>query len=378
YEIPAFYPQYSPFYSYDTDRYAKAPALVFTYRRILSAKPNTGFQTINPGDISMQNWQTGNDYGPGTEEDNTLYTRSQLESLGQLAPGGWQGGYRISALRSGEEHALGYFYWLFAGNTDAKLGPDAKKPQPNLRLLTGLTSPMGTVHGLSKFPYIREGRRLVGRYAYGYPAGFTIDEIAISRQNYRDPFYLENLSQETYRQLAAAMAGLRAIEVIRGSVTPAELQWRERSRIYPDSVGVGHYNIDFHPCLEQSPPERPGNRERPGERQAAESTYPFQIPLRSMIPPKLDNLLVTGKSIAVSHISAAAYRVHSFEWSAGSAAGVTAAFALENKLLPYQLVENLPRRSPALEALQKRLNDSGNPTAFPGTSIFNQNWQQWK
>ena len=31
---------------------------------------------------------------------------------------------------------------------------------------------MGTVHGLSKYPYIREGRRIIGRPYGGYKEGF--------------------------------------------------------------------------------------------------------------------------------------------------------------------------------------------------------------
>lgn len=376
YKMPAFYPQYAFSYSYDSLDYAKTPAKVFTYRRIWSVKPANS-TTVNPGDISMQNWGGGNDYGPGTSVDNYIYTREQLLKTGQLAPGGWQGGLRVSSLQGAEEKALGYFYWLLAGTTDAQLGPGVKKPSPNLRYLMGLNSPMGTVHGLSKYPYIREGRRLIGRYAYGYSDGFAIAEIDASRKNYQDPYYPEKLSED-YEHLAVAMAGRAAINVIMGTVKPEDLQWRTRSRIYQDSVGIGNYNIDFHPCMEFSPPQRPGNIERPGERQAASETYPFQIPLKAMIPPRIDNLLVTGKNIAMSHISAAAYRVQSIEWSVGAAAGTTAAFALETKVMPYQLVENLPRRNPNLEALQRRLNAAGNPTLFPGTSIFNDNWRNWK
>lgn len=376
-KMPAFYPQYADSYSYNSLNYAESPDLVFTYRRIWSVDPEADSKTVNPGDVSMQNWNWGNDYGPGTEIDNYIYTREQLAAIGQLDPGGWQGGLRTTSLRGGEEQALGYFYWLLTGTTDAKLGP-VKQPSPNLRYLKGLDSPMGTVHGLSKYPYIRESRRLIGRYAYGYADGFTISEIDVSRQNYQAPYYPETLSTRTYKNLEVAKAGLKAIDVIIGTVKPPELKWRTRSRIYSDSVGIGNYNIDFHPCMKFSPPERPGNMERPGERQAAAETYPFQLPLRAMIPPKIDNLLVTGKNVATSHISAAAYRVHSFEWSAGAAAGTTAAFALERNILPYQLVENLPRRSPNLELLQKRLQANKNPIAFPGTSIFNENWQNWK
>lgn len=237
---------------------------------------------------------------------------------------------------------------------------------------------MGTVHGLSKFPYIRESRRLIGRAGWGYSQGFTINEIDVSRHNYQEPYYPKTLPSSMYKDLEVAMAGLKAIAVIRGTVKPDDLKWRTRSRIYPDSVGIGSYPIDFHPCMALSPPERPGNYERPGERQGAAKTYPYQIPLRAMIPPKIDNLLVTGKNIATSHISAATYRVQSFEWSAGAAAGTTAAFALETAIRPYQLVEKIPQSSQELEALQRRLNANGNPTAFPGTSIFNNNWQNWK
>ncbi len=89
-------------------------------------------------------------------------------------------------------------------------------------------------------------------------------------------------------------------------------------------------------------------------------------------------MLVAGKSIATSHIAAAAYRVHSFEWSAGAAVGTTAAFAVEKAIAPYQLVDQLPLPEPQLEALQRRLQESSNPTAFPDTSIFNESWEDWR
>jgi FAD dependent oxidoreductase len=374
---PPFYQQYEPFYSYDSSRYAKNPNLVFTYRRILSTQKQAKDTEVHPGDISMQNWGGGNDYGPGTSIDNLLYTRQQLLDQGQLASGGWKGGLRVSSLKGAEELAQGYFYWLVAGKTDSKLGPDVKKPWPNLRYLKGLDSPMGTAHGLSKFPYIRESRRLIGRYSYAAPKGFSVDETDVSRQDYHQSHYAQSLTGDAYRNLLTSMAGLNVIDVITDKIPLDEVKLRSRSRLYPDSVGIGQYPIDFHPCMAESPPEKPGNIERPGERQGASRTYPYQIPLRAMIPPRIDNLIVTGKNIATSHISSATYRVQSFEWSAGAAAGTTAAFALEQNLLPYQLIENIPHTNLQLEALQKRLNANQNPTAFPGMSIFNENWKDW-
>ncbi|MFW6357915.1 MAG: FAD-dependent oxidoreductase, partial [Chroococcales cyanobacterium] len=273
--MPSFYPQYQPYYSYELSRLADFD-LVFTYRRIWS--PETGetekfggitFTKSTPGDISMQNWTWGNDYRPGTALDNLIYTREQLQETGQLEPSGWMGGLRTDALRKGEENALGYFYWLVEGTTDSQLGSDAKQPQPNNRYLAGLDSPMGTAHGLSKYPYMREGRRIIGRPTYGYSEGFAISEIDISRRDYEDEYYRNTLSPETYRSLRTALAGREAVSVVAGEKAPEDVSRRTRSTIYPDAVGIGHYAIDFHPCMIATPPETPGNAEREGERQVA-------------------------------------------------------------------------------------------------------------
>ncbi len=377
YTKPEFYPQFEPFYSFDLPRYAQEPELVFTYRRIKSVKVGQNFRSVTPGDISMQNWGGGNDYGPGTPIDNWIYTRAQLQANGQLNPGGWLGGIRTDSLAGGEKLALGYFYWLGGGTTDSKL-TEPKRPNPYLKYLSGLDSPMGTVHGLSKFPYVREGRRLIGRYASGWPQGFQVNEVDISRKDYaKDPYYQTQLPPGMFQDLAIGLGELQGLQVMTGELPIADMAWRTRARFYPDSVGIGHYPIDFHPCMLESPPEKPGNIERPGERQGAAETYPFQIPLRAMIPPGIDNLLVTGKNIAASHIAAAAYRVQAYEWSAGAGSGTTAAFVLERNLLPPDLIQPLPLESKPLAQLQQRLIANNNPIAFPGMSIFNNNWQAW-
>lgn len=381
-KMPIFYNEHKNYYSYELERLADFD-LVFTYRRIWS--PQEGdlekfsgieFTAPTPGDISMQNWTWGNDYRPGTAKDNLIYTRRQLRELGQLEPNGWMGGLRTRTLSRGEDHALGYFYWLVEGTTDSQLGDGVKKPYPNNRLLQGIDSPMGTAHGLSKYPYIREGRRIVGRVYPGYSQGFNINEIDISRADYRNEYYAQQLDAKTYRQLWTKLDSEDPIGNRNKNID--KIQQRTRSSIYPDSVGIGHYAIDFHPCMNESPPEKAGNTEREGERKGGGQAYPFQIPLRAMIPQEIDNLIVSGKSIATSHIASAAYRVHSFEWSSGAAAGITAVFGLENKIMPYQLVDEPLIQEDQFKILKKRLDQSGNPTAFPDTSIFNQDWSGWQ
>lgn len=383
---PDFYERYQPYYGYDPNPNLADFDTVFTYRRIWAPDaderdetvPRFGVSVPRPGDISMQNWVWGNDYRPGTAADNLVYSREQLQQMGQLQPGSWQGGLRTETLHSGEELALGFYYWLVQGTTDSQLGDDVKQPHPNHRLLNGFDSPMGTAHGLSKYPYIREGRRIIGRPSYGHPNGFAVNEIDISRQDFRTEYYQSTLTTDTYQQLWQALAGLEATQAIRNATDPINISRRTRSTIYPDAVGIAQYAIDFHPCMAASPPEKPGNIERPGTRQGHGQAYPAQIPLRAMIPQTLDNLIVAGKSIATSHIAAAAYRVHSFEWSVGAAAGTTLDFAIDQQVLPAELVDDLPRSEPQLEQLQRRLNQNGNPTAFPNTSIFNLEWDDWR
>jgi hypothetical protein len=418
-KAPSFYQTYVPYYSYELKRLADF-GLVYTYRRIWSEGKGkaTKFGGINytapaPGDISMQNWTWGNDYRPGSAVDNLILDRNQLQNSSQLASGGWMGGLRTDTLRRGEESSIGYYHWLVMGGTDSRANPDPKSPDywvktpnPNQVYVSGLNSPMGTAHGLSKYPYIREGRRIIGRPTYGYKDGFAISEVDISRNNLLDRSKMPPLTNDQYRQLEANLSGIGAVNVLfsdtptqnasvaagnRGSsadklaaknrnqppVQPRSNN-RNRSTIYADTVGIGHYAIDFHPCMQYSPHERPNNIEREGERQGAGQAFPFQIPLRAMIPQKIDNMLVAGKSIATSHIAAAAYRIHSFEWSSGAAAGTTAIFALEKGVTPAQIVEPLPHPAPLMLELRKRLEEQNNPTSFPNTSILNNNWGEWK
>lgn len=383
-EKPVYYDTYAPYFSFERQRdNTNYIDFVFTYRRLLAPgkrpeKRIFGVSDIKPGDISMQNWTWGNDYRPGTALDNLIYASDQLATTGQLDPGGWLGGLRVDTLRRGEENAFSYYHWLVAGLTDSQLGYGVKDVDLRHQFLSGFEAPMNTAHGLSKYPYIREGRRIVGRPAYGHPEGFMINEIDISRVDYSDEYYQTQLPDSMYLSLRRALAGLETTSAIDTGQSASDIPRRTRSTIFPDSLGIAQYAIDFHPCMEQSPPELPGNTERAGVRRAHGQSYPGQIPLRAMIPQDIDNLLVAGKSIATSTIAAAAYRVHSFEWSAGVAAGATIDYALDNQLLPYTLVDDLPRAEPGLMELQQRLQKRGNPTAFPNTSIFNLDWEDWR
>jgi hypothetical protein len=135
---------------------------------------------------------------------------------------------------------------------------------------------MGTEDGLAKYPYIRESRRI--------RAEFTVLE--------------QHVGTEARKQPTAEM--------------------------FPDSVGVGSYRIDLHPSTG-------------GDNYIDISSLPFQIPLGSLIPQRVENLLPACKNLGVTHITNGCYRLHPVEWNIGEAAGALAAQAIRTKQTPRRI-----------------------------------------
>lgn len=151
---------------------------------------------------------------------------------------------------------------------------DGGRGYPELRPRGDLT---GTPDGLAKMPYIRESRRI--------RAEFTLLEQHIG---------------------VAARAGLRG------------------AQRFPDSVGIAAYRIDVHPSTSGRPT-------------VDIDTWPFQIPLGSLVPVRMTNLLPAAKNIGATHLTSGAYRVHPGEWTVGEAAGALAAFCVLRKARPAQV-----------------------------------------
>ena len=240
----------------------------FNYRRIVSTTRNDPFQAAPVlGDMTMVNWNRGNDWT--WMNPPLIFTAEQIQASDQQQ--NWLGGISTTALRQGEDHALLFARWLLQTQS-----------QPNFPLsyLSGQEAHMGTQSGLSMVPYIREGRRILGRMAYGDDAFFMREaDLRIDQAGGRD--------------------------------------------FSPTTIAVSHYDIDIHGC-------RYRNGERSWEAGSAPAkefvVRPVQIPLESLIPQGVNNLLIGGKSIAVSHIVNALTRVHMSEWGVGAAAGVSASW----------------------------------------------------
>jgi len=102
---------------------------------------------------------------------------------------------------------------------------------------------------------------------------------------------------------------------------------RDRARDIRDSVGIGAYRIDLHPSTS-------------GVGYIDTSSLPFQIPLGSLIPVRMKNVLPACKNIGTTHITNGCFRLHPVEWNIGEAVGALAAFCLRRELDPSQVHES--------------------------------------
>lgn len=242
----------------------------WTYRRIAD---RARFADPKACDRAMINWP-GNDYRHG--------------ALIDVPPGD-----ALQSLREARDLALGFCRWLQTEcpRDDGGFGYPEFELDP---------SALGSSNGLSKYPYIRESRRI--------------------------------------RSLGRVLEQDLAHPPKSGATGPA------RATLFRGSVGVGWYGIDIHPCEGE-------------ERLPPFASRPFQIPLKSLVPIRLKNLLPACKNIGVTHITNGAYRLHPVEWNIGESAAALALFCLDRGLTPAA-VANDDRRT---RRFQRRLVRLGVP-----------------
>lgn len=158
---------------------------------------------------------------------------------------------------------------------------------------------MGTNDGLAMHPYIRESRRI--------EAVFTLLE--------------QHVSAETRPN---------------------------GSELFHDSVGIGYYFLDMHQRTQ-------------GQRPFLVQTCPYQIPLGTLIPIRVRNLLPACKNIGVTHVVNSCTREHPIEWAVGEAAGTLAAYCINRKIPPQGVRE----REGELRDFQSLLLRQGVELAWP-------------
>ncbi len=103
-------------------------------------------------------------------------------------------------------------------------------------------------------------------------------------------------------------------------------------RDFEDSIACGGHSVDIHPV-----PEEVKNMEM--------NHWRFHIPYRAMLPEKVENLLVAGRSISASRVASGAIRPTAQCMALGEAAGVAAAIAAKEGISPSEVdVQKLRRR----------------------------------
>ncbi len=220
------------------------------YRRLIDA---SNFQDpAYANDLSIMNWKSDD------LRRNNIIDQPPVVQAERLA--------------RAKELSLSFLYWL---QTQAPRD-EGGNGYPELKLRKDV---LGTEDGLSKFPYVRESRRIRA-------VRTTVEQDVVS------PYH----------------SGSRAT-------------------IFPDSVGIGLYPVDIH-----------GDQEIPG---AVQGTKPFQISLASLIPLSGGNLLPACKNIGTTHITDGAYRLHPIEWAIGEAQGALVAYALSGKTKPAEVLGNI-------------------------------------
>lgn len=230
---------------------------IWTYRRLwANGSSSSEFQL---GDISLQNWQPGNDFPYG------YLFLSKKDAQRQVESNDWLGGVNVTVLQQAEAYALGWHQYFKSHSPNPK----------QVVLLKGTDSTMGTCHGLSMLPYLRESRRSIGLDDF-------VIKISDLTGKYEEP---------------SKMTGT----------------------VFDDRVAIGNYNTDLHKLVSCEYPDYI-------KYFSQYAPLPFFLPFRAMTNKKISNLIVTGRLMAQSFLSNSATRVHPVMWAAGTASGVCAAY----------------------------------------------------
>ncbi len=220
--------------------------------------------------------------------DKLRINRPQLIGLQNLyVEGTWEERHKVM-----DEHWEALQGMLFFYQND----PDAPKPYREMLQGYGWAADEFVDNNYRPYEiYVREARRLKGRYVFTQHDVSWVDEIA-------------------------------------------------RTPIHSDSIAISDWYIDPHACTD----EKIGDSLHEGKLMLHQETFPGQIPYRAILPCDLDNLLVPV-CLSASHIGWNAVRLEPTWMNIGESAGLAAALAVKSNATPAGLDPDL-----LLRALAKR------------------------
>ena len=95
------------------------------------------------------------------------------------------------------------------------------------------------------------------------------------------------------------------------------------------SAPIGHHTADGESAIFQNPSKG----------------HSFDIPLRSLVPEKMDGLVVAGRCISASHDAMGATRIMPGSMSIGQGAGIAASLAVELGIEPRNIPSDKLRKA---------------------------------
>lgn len=110
-----------------------------------------------------------------------------------------------------------------------------------------------------------------------------------------------------------------------------------------DRIAFGSYPVDVQPTVNQRWGTVVGNPNQ------------YSVPFRSLVPLKVDNLLVVGRSASYKSLAAGSARVIPVGMCEGEAAGLAAAYSIQNDID----LRELTKSKPDIEKIQEKLIDQG-------------------
>lgn len=178
--------------------------------------------------------------------------------------------------------------------------------------------------------------RIIGNYK-GFDAGHLTEAViqGRKRENRLFGFLKRKIPgfEESYLALTAPMVGVRESRRIIGEYVLTAQDYFNAKK-FEDAVSRNRYPIDIHlptSCL-------------PSERALGPEEY-HEIPYRSLIPVKVENLIVACRVLSASFEAHGAVRIQPNMRAIGQAAGVAAALCVKKGIKPRQLDGNELRRA---------------------------------
>jgi hypothetical protein len=150
------------------------------------------------------------------------------------------------------------------------------------------------------------------------PISLSYAEAEARRQLVRITYYVQKLHPTYALASSGHKIGIREGRRIVGEYTLTQQDIvGDTCKDFPDGIAVATSQIDFHSLT------------KPGHGGWRQKVQPYAIPLRSLIPKGMKNLLVAGKPISGDQVAMSSYRMTPTVCAMGQAAGTAAGLAIK-------------------------------------------------